>query len=311
MDRTLMDDGEVIEVLKRVALQAPTHGRLDIDELLARGRRARRHRRTFLTPAATLTILGAAALVFATTHLRSTERDVFLPPAGLAAEQSQLSNTQSASNGQVLREALGDDFVIDSEKTNPGGNVTLRPGSSSAEGLPTGVTVYTQILALQQNPMSGELTQFCRPMEEKNLIVSACTKQVLPSGQTVFVQHSRIGPGGVKLVGFPEVLTGDGVRVLFEQPDETLVIVDLSTQENESVSTPESRAAARAWLNEMTPRLVTAATDSRVQDDTCDLEPAEKRGRNNSKGVWRTWVASVKVVYEATASSDLISHRRG
>lgn len=284
MDRTLMDDGEVIEALKRVALQAPTHVGLDIDELLARGRRARRNRRAFLAPAATLTILGAAALVFATTHLRSIDRDVFLPPAGLAAEQSQPSNTQSDSNGQVLREALGDDFVIDPEKTNPGGNVTLRPGSSSAEGLPTDVTVYTQILALQQSPTSGELTQFCRPMEEKNLIVSACTKQVLPSGQTVYVQHSHTGPGGVKPGRSPEALAADGVRALYEQPDGTLVIVDLSTQENESTSTLESRAAARAWLDEMTPRLVTAATDPRVQDDTRDLERPEKPGRNNSQG---------------------------
>lgn len=278
MDRTLMDNEEVIQVLKRVALQPPTYVGLDIDELLARGRRARRNRRAFLAPAATLTILGAAALVFATTHLPSPERGVFLPPAGFAAEQSQPSTT--ASNGQVLQEALGDDFVI-----NPEGNVvTLRPGSSSAEGLPPGVTVYTQILALQQNPMSGDLTQFCRPMDEKNLIVSACTKQVLPNGQTVYVQHSHTGPGGVKPGRNPEESAADGVRVLFEQPDGTLVIVDLGTQEKESTSTLESRAAVRGWLDEMTSRLVTAATDPRVQGDARDLKRPEKPGRNHSSG---------------------------
>ncbi len=82
------------------------------------------------------------------------------------------------------------------------------------------------------------------------------------------MQRSRTGPGGVKPGLSPDVLASDGVRVLFEQSDGNLVIVDLSTQGSESNSTPERRAAAQAWLDGMTPRLGDAATDPRVRDNS-------------------------------------------
>ncbi len=138
-----------------------------------------------LVPASSLAIVGVAALVFAMTHVHSNERQLFLAPAGLTAQQTQAPRAQSDPNGQVLQEALGDDFVVREEHENPGGNVTVRPGSPSAEGLPSGLTLWTQLLVLQQSPESGELTQFCKPMVEKNVIFSACTQRVLPEGKAV------------------------------------------------------------------------------------------------------------------------------
>ena len=276
-DRTLMDDDDVIAALRRVDVQAPTYVALDIAELLARGRRARRHRRAFMVPTSSLAIFVVAVLVVAVAHGRSSgDRRLFLAPAALAVKPTRPPATQPDPNYQVLQEALGDDFSIDPES----GAVTVRPGSPSAEGLPTGLTLGMQIFVLEQSVQSGELAQFCKPLVEKNVIFSACTTQVLPDGRTVYVQKNRTGSGGVKPGRNPDYLASDGIRILFEkQPQGDLVIVDLGTQENETASTPESRTEARAWLERMTPRLVTAATDPRVQDDARNLERPQKPGR--------------------------------
>jgi hypothetical protein len=280
-DGTLMDDSEVIEMLKRVDLDSHPPQRRDIDELLSKGRRARRHRRALLAPASSLGIVGVAALVFAMGQTRPSDRHLFLAPTGLTAPQPHPSVTQPDSNYDVLQEALGGDFAaIDPQKGNPGGNVTVRPGSPSAEGLPTGLTLWTQIFVLQQSSESGELAQFCKSIVEKNVIFSVCTTRVLPDGKTVYVQESRTGPGGIKPGLYPDYLASDGVRVLFEQPDGNLVVVDLSTQDTESNSTIERRAAARAWLDSITPRLVNAATDARV-----DVDANLSRGPKPSPGV--------------------------
>jgi hypothetical protein len=105
-------------------------------------------------------------------------------------------------------------------------------------------------------------------MVEKNVIFSACTTRVLADGKTVYLQKNRTGSGGVKPGLSPDYLSSDGVRVLFEQPDGSLVIVDLSTQEREADSTAARRSAAQAWLDGITPRLVSAATDPRVNDNS-------------------------------------------
>lgn len=258
------NDADVVEALRQVARETDPPLALDIDVLLTRGRRARRMRQAILAPAwTTAALLTALTLALVFNHVRSSDRSSFLAPAGLATERSRAANLADADQ-QAWHDALGPDFSVDWQS----GEVTVHPGSASADGLPGGLTLWTQIFSFQQGPQSGELSQFCTPMVEKNVIFASCTSRVLASGKTIYVQLSRTGPGGVRAGRSPDFLASDGVRVMFVRSDGELVIVDLSTQGTEAASSPERRAANRAWLNGLIPRLGAAAADPRVVDDS-------------------------------------------
>lgn len=286
VDGTLMDDTELIEMLRGVATEGAPPPRHDIDHLLARGRRARRRRQMLMVPSSGLAAAGVAALVWAMAHAGTDQRQqLFLFPASSGTQDSRHSTAQGDMNRQVLQDAFGDDFVIgpDGETGPIPGNVTVHPGSPSAEGLPTGVTLWAQLLAGGRGGIpAAELEQFCTPMVEKNVIFSACTTRVLPGGKTVYVRESRTGPGGVKPGRNPDHLASDTIRVLYAEPNGQLVIVDLVAVENESSSTPERRAAAQAWLDGMTSRLATAATDPRI-DTTTGVHSEPKGSRVPSR----------------------------
>lgn len=266
-DGSLVDD-EVIEILRQVRHGSLPTSTPQLEELLAKGRRSRRRHRLVVAQMSSLAIIGLAVSVFAIGHVRSSEQQVFIAPAALSAESSV---APAQSNWQVLQEALGDDFIVNSET----GEISVKPGSASGSGLPDGLRLGAQIFAMQQSPQSGEITTFCKPLVEKNVIFSACTTRTLQDGKTVYIQLNRTGPGGAGGGRSGEDLAADGVRVLFEQTDGDMVIVDLGTQEPEANSSPARRAQAQSWLQEMTPRLTTAAVDPRVQ---------EPDARSGSKG---------------------------
>lgn len=273
-DGTLMDDAELIEMLQRVATEGTPPLHHGIEHVLAKGRRARRRRQVLMVPASSLAVAGVAALVFAMAHAGTDQPQLFLSPAASGTQGSPRSTVQAVTHQQVLQEAFGDDFAI-----TPEGDVTVRPGSPSADGLPTGLAVATQLLTGVPN---NELAQFCAPMVEKGMVFSACTQRVLPGGQLVYEKRGRSMPGGIK-PGRSVPLAYDMVRVLFVQPNGELVIVDLSAQESESSSTPERRASAQAWLDGMTSRLANAATDPRVRDAGRQVEHAPKGSRTASR----------------------------
>jgi hypothetical protein len=261
-----MDDSELIEMLRRVANEGTPPLRYDIGSLLARGRRARRRRQVLMVPASSVAVAGVAALVFAVGNAGTEQPHIFLSPAASGTQESPNSTAPAVTDQQVLQDAFGGDFVISpGGETGPTpGNVTVRPGSSSADGLPTGVTLWTQLLYGGRGGIpASELEEFCAPMVEKGLHRSACTEHVLPGGQVVHVQRGRHNPGEYK----PErgdPMASDGIRVIYAQSYGQLVIVDLVATEDEGSSTPEGRAAVRSWLDGMTSRLAAAATDPRI-----------------------------------------------
>jgi hypothetical protein len=266
-DGTLRNDDELIGILQRVAVDGSPPLRRDIDQLLAKGRRARNRRRVLMAPASGLAVAGLAAIVFAAADAGSDQPQVFLSPSASATQDSSHSTAHSDTNRQVLQEAFGGDFTIGPEsETGPTpGNVTVRPGSPSAEGLPTGVTLWTQLLAGSPGGIPAtDLEQFCAPIAEKGLHTSECIQYVLPSGQVVHVQRGRYNPGEYKPASRRVLLPSDSVRVIYAQSNGQLVIVDLVASEDESSSTSEERTAVNTWLDGMTPRLATAATDPRV-----------------------------------------------
>ena len=278
-DGTLMDDAELIEMLKRVATEETPPLRHDIEHLLARGRHLRRQRQVLMVPASSLAVAGVAALVFAMAQTRTDQPQLFLSPAASGTQESPRSAAQADTNRQVLQEAFGDDFTIgpDGETGPVPPNVTVRPGSPSADGLPAGVTLWTQLLAGGHGGIpAAELEQFCAPMVEKGLHRSACTQHVLPGGKVVYEQRGRYNPGEYKAASRGVLLPSDSVRIIYAQPNGQLVIVDLVASENESSSTPEGRAAVQAWLDGMTARLATAATDPRVDTSSgCHMTSRE------------------------------------
>jgi hypothetical protein len=286
-DGTLMDDAELIEMLQRVATERTPPLRYEIESLLARGRRARRRRQALMVPASGLAVAGVAALVFAVAHGGTDQRQqLFLSPAASGTQDSPQSTAPAVSDQQILQDAFGDDFVISpGGETGPTpGNVTVRPGSPSADGLPNGVTLWTQLLYGGPGGIpASELEQFCAPMVEKGLHRSACTQHVLPSGQVVQVQRGRVNLGEYK----PEPKGShptDGIRVIYAQTNGQLVIVDLVATEEESSSTPEGRAAVRAWLDGMTLRLAAAATDPRIDAMTgVNYEPKGARATSKTE----------------------------
>lgn len=272
---TLMDDADLIEMLQRVATEGTTPLRHDVEHLLAKGRHLRRRRQMLMVPASSLAAAGLAALVFAVAHAGNDQPQLFLSPSS-GTQDSPRSAAQADTDQQVLQDAFGDDFTIGSGgETGPTpGNVTVRPGSPSADGLPNGVTLWTQLLAGGHGGIpASELDQFCAPMVEKSLHRSACTQHVLSGGQVVHVQRGRYNPGEYKSASRGVLLPSDSLRVIYAQPNGQLVIVDLVASENEGSSTPEGRAAVRAWLDGMTSRLATAATDPRVDTTSGVRQP--------------------------------------
>jgi hypothetical protein len=277
---TLMDDSELIEMLQRVATERTPPLRYDIESLLARGRRARRRRQILMVPASGLAVAGTAALVFALPNGGTDQhQQLFLFPAASGTQESPQSTASAVTNQQVLQDAFGDDFVISpGGETGPTrGNVTVRPGSPSAHGLPTGVTLWTQLLYGGRGGIpASDLDQFCAPMVEKGSHTSACTPLVLSGGQVVYVQQGRYNPGEHKSASGGVDLPSDEVRVIYAQSNGQLVIVDLVATEDASSSTPEGRASVRAWLDGMTSRLAAAATDPRI-DATTGVKVEPKR----------------------------------
>jgi hypothetical protein len=246
----MMDDGELIGILRRVGTEGAPPFDHDIEELLVRGRHARRRRRAFIVSASSLVVAGVAALAFSILPTMTGRQQLLYSPSALRAAYS---TDRVDSNQQVLEKAFGADFAI-----NPEGDVTVRPGSPAADGLPAGLRLWTQLLVITPSPQTGELAQFCEPMIEKGTDFSTCTQRVLTGGQVVYEQ--RIG-------SIPDVSpAGDSVRVIYVQPTGQLVIVDLVAEENERTSTSERRAAAQAWLESMTSRMVIAATNPSVSD---------------------------------------------
>lgn len=267
-DGILMEDAELIEMLQRVANEGTPPLRHGIEDLLAKGRHLRRRRQLLMVPASSVAVAGVAALVFAVGHAGTDQPHLVLSPAASGTQESPHPAAQADTNRQVLQEAFGDDFTIgpDGDTGPVPPNVTVRPGSASAEGLPAGVTLWTQLLAGGHGGIpASHLEQFCALMVEKGLHRSACTELVLPGGQVVYEQRGRYSPGEYKAASRGVLLPSDSVRVIYAQPSGQLVIVDLVVvQENESNSSPERRAAVQAWLDRMTSRLATAATDPRV-----------------------------------------------
>jgi hypothetical protein len=181
-DGSLIDD-EVIEILRQAGSRPLPTSAPDLQTLLSKGRRARRRHRAFVAQVSSLAIVGLAIAVFAIAHIQSSNQQIFLAPAALSATAST-APAQSDPNWQVLQEALGDDFVVNSETAE----ISVKQGSASAAGLPDGLRLGAQIFAIQQSPMSGELATFCKPLVEKNVIFSACTTETLEDGKTVYVQ---------------------------------------------------------------------------------------------------------------------------
>jgi hypothetical protein len=72
------------------------------------------------------------------------------------------------------------------------------------------------------------------------------------------------------------------VRVIYAQSNGQLVIVDLVATEDQSSGTPVGRAAVRAWLDRMAPRLATAATDPRI-DAMSGVNPEPKGVRTSPR----------------------------
>ncbi|MCA1834760.1 MAG: hypothetical protein LC750_18875 [Actinobacteria bacterium] len=266
-DQTLVDDAELIELLRGVAKDGGPPLRHGIEHVVAEGRRARRRRRVLMVPASSVAIIGVVALLIAMARAGTNDR-LFLSPSSSGTLDSPRSTGSTAGDLQILQEAFGDDFVVGpGGETGPTpGNVTVRPGSASADGLPAGVTLWTQLLYGGRGGIPvGQLEEFCAPMIEKGSHRAACTQRVLPGGHAVHVQASSYYPGEYKPAAPHGVdLPADEVRVIYAQSNGQLVIVDLVATEDASSSTLEGRSAVRAWLDGMTSRLAAAATDPRI-----------------------------------------------
>jgi hypothetical protein len=231
-------------------------------------------------------VVGVAVLVYSLAYAGTNQRQqLFFPPASSGSQDSPRATAEGDIDLQVLQDAFGGDFTVSpASETGPTpGNLTVKPGSKSAVGLPAGVTLWTQLIYGGPGGIpAGQLGEFCAPMVEKGLHRSACTRQVLPNGQVVYVQPSYSNPSEYKSASRGALLPSDGVRVIYAQTNGELVIVDLVASEDESASTPDKRAAVQAWLDGMTSRLVTAATDSRI-DAMSGVDSESKGARASSR----------------------------
>lgn len=279
----VMDDAEVIEMVRAVAGDGGPPLRDSPERVLAAGQRARRRRRALRVATSGVALAGVAALSLVVANSVPSGRQIELPPAssGTGTEEPSDPTEQTGANRQVLLSALGDDFVINQSGEFPQGDVTVRPGSPSAEGLPTGYAVGAHLSA---GKGGNELSQFCAwvPRVEKGLKFEDCTHRTLPEGRIVYEQRSRSQPGAYKPGAY------DSIRVLFAQPDGDLVVVDLWAWESESSSTPQRRAEAQAWLDVMSSRLANAATDPGVRAIHRSRETGDLRGGASRSVVGRS-----------------------
>lgn len=257
-----MRDSVVIELIRDAATEGGPPLRNSPEQILEAGRRARRRRRVVTVAASGIALASVTALSFVVGQAGLGGRQIVLTPASSSTgtEEPPDAAQQSEANRQVLRKALGDDFVINESGEFPQGDVTVRLGSPTAESLPAGYAVGASVSAGMV--ASPGLSELCAPMEEKGLIVDACTTRTLPEGQVVHEQRVHSLPGAY---GDAELVAYDGVRVFFLRPDGNLVIVDLWAWEIESSSTPLRRPQAQAWLEAISPRLSEAAIDPSVQ----------------------------------------------
>jgi hypothetical protein len=280
-----VNDLDLIERLRAAGTQGPVP-RTSPDAVLAAGRRAQKRRNVLRVSGATLSI---AAVVAAGMQLTPGQGTQTVTAAGDGApgdvkpaprSVGQLDPGADALNARILQAAMGNDFDIADD--TPAGS--LIAGTKSAAGLPTAYSGSVSLSTMVSN--AAGLKAFCTPKSEKGFVTEGCVTRTLPDGRVVQANFDHWGP----TEAYPLQTAGQGVRVLFLQPNGVLVWVDLNASTDAQDSSDFSGAAARSWLDSMVDRLGTAAADPKVEaqgfdgdhctavDDTewnCDVPGAE------------------------------------
>ena len=160
-----------------------------------------------------------------------------------------------ADNAAVLAEVFGKDFKLADEVAE----ATLRPGSPSAEGLPSGYGAGVSLSASVATERA--LPQYCTSRVEKGSVLDGCVDRELSDGETVHENWGRWGSTEEN----PQTTTGESVRVLFQRMDDVLVWADLVVSGPAADSTVADLKAARKWLESFRDKLGALVTDPDIK----------------------------------------------
>ena len=245
-----MDDTELIDRLGTFASEPPPL-RYAGDSALLAARRAQRRRRVTRLAAVGTGVAGAAAAVALGVATPAEAKAAAEVEDRKAAERGQATVPSAAA---AMAKALGADFAVQD------GRVVLRPGSPAAGRLPRDYEAWTQAIAGPGLSTSDDLASFCRALEEKGMVREACTDQQLADGTTVHAQWSSWAPTPKDV----QPNMGQGLRVIYIQADGDWVILDLSAGQSAGTATDATQAAAGAWLADLAPRMIAAASAADV-----------------------------------------------
>ncbi len=270
-----MNDHDLIERLRAAGTQTPG-SRNTPDAVLAAGRRAAARRTTTRIGGATLSLAAVVVAGMALTPANSGTQVVTAAGDGAPADAgsvpgvpgvpAELDPGADPRNAAILQKALGQDFDVRDDA--PDGK--LLPGTDSAENLPEAYSGTVSLMASVSGPAALKVQ--CAPLTEKGSTFDACVTRTLPDGSEVQARFFRWAP----TVEYPQSTAGEAVRVLFLQPDNTLVWVDLVASTDADDSTSTSSASARTWLSSMVDRLGSAAAHPDVDPVAFDGDAAEQ-----------------------------------
>jgi hypothetical protein len=252
-------DEDLIEAIRTAGTTGAPALRHDIARAIARGSRLRRRRRTLHAGASCLALAGIAAFAFVTVQPGDGDgRAVVLQPSDGAPEPAP--GAPGASLQQILWDALGADWEPALRSPEP--DLAPRPGSVAAAGLPAEYRASAWLRVVDPDELRpgdfGVLTR-CEAVDETEWTTATCHDRALPDGRTVLVQATDTPDPAVR-----RDLDIAKTRVVYEQPDGTLVLADLNLHADRAAGADAWRAA-QTWRRSWDDELVAAATDPRAQ----------------------------------------------